>query len=80
MIKRANLFCPNIDSAEIYRQAVNHPQFVKMQYITNVTDFLISDLNIGKILFFSESSDEINALKQALNILDGIYIYLQVFL
>jgi len=75
MVKRAKIFCPDLtDFDEIYQEAMNHPQFVKMQYITNLNEFLKSDLNIGKFVFIAESIDEINAIKQALNVLHGLAI------
>lgn len=75
MIKRAKTFHPDVtDSDEIYRDAINHPHFIKMNYITSLDEFLKSDLNIGKFLSFAESIDEINGLKEELNKLDGLAI------
>ena len=75
MIKRAKTFHPDVtDSDEIYINAINHPHFVKMKYITNLDKFLKSDLNIGKFLSFAESIGEINGLKEELNKLDGLAI------
>ena len=75
MIKRAKTFHPDVtDPDEIYRNAINHPHFNKMNYITNLDEFLKSDLNIGKFVSFAESIDEINVLKKELNKLDGLAI------
>ena len=75
MIKRAKTFHPDVtDPDEIYRNAINHPHFNKMNYITNLDEFLKSDLNIGKFVSFAESIDEINGLKEELNKLDGLAI------
>ena len=75
MIKRAKTFHPDVtDPDEIYRNAINHPHFNKMNYITNLDEFLKSDLNIGKFVSFAESIDEINAIKEELNKLDGLAI------
>ena len=75
MIKRAKTFHPDVtDSDEIYINAINHPHFVNMNYITNLDEFLKSDLNIGKFVSFAESIDEINVLKKELNKLDGLAI------
>ena len=75
MIKRAKTFHPDVtDSDEIYRNAINHPHFYKMNYITNLEEFLKSDVNIGKFVSFAESIDDINGLKKELNKLDGLAI------
>ena len=75
MINRAKTFHPDVtDPDEIYRNAINHPHFNKMNYITNLDEFLKSDLNIGKFVSFAESIDEINVLKKELNKLDGLAI------
>ena len=75
MIKRAKTFYPEIkDPEEIYKNAINHPHFINMNYITNLDEFLKGDLNIGKFVSFAESIDEINGLKEELNKLDGLAI------
>ncbi|BCZ45483.1 hypothetical protein psyc5s11_15500 [Clostridium gelidum] len=75
MIKRAKTFHPDVtDSDEIYINAINHPHFINMNYITNLEEFLKSDVNIGKFVSFAESIDEINSLKEELNKLDGLAI------
>ena len=75
MINRAKTFYPDVkDSDEIYRNAINHPHFIKMNYITNLEEFLKSDVNIGKFVSFAESIDEINELKKELNKLYGLAI------
>ena len=75
MIKRAKTFHPDVtDSDEIYTNAINHPHFINMNYITNLDEFLKGDLNIGKFVSFAESIDEINGLKEELNKLDGLAI------
>ncbi len=75
MIERVKAFYPAlIDSDEIYQHAITHPHFAKMKYITNLQEFLKSDINIGKFVSFAGSIDEINVLKQALNKLSGLAI------
>lgn len=75
MLKRAKVFHPELtDSDEIYQHAVNHPHFVQMKYITSLDQFLKTDVNIGKILSFGESADEINRVKSELNILAGLAV------
>lgn len=75
MIKRTKTFHPEItDLDEIYRNAINHPHFLKMNYITNLDEFFKSNLNIGKFVSFAESIDEINSLKEELSKLDGLAI------
>ena len=75
MIKRAKTFHPDVtDSDEIYRNAISHPHFIKMHYITNLDEFSKSDLKIGKFVSFAESINEINAIKEELSKLDGLAI------
>ena len=75
MIKRAKAFYPDLtDADEIYQHAISHPHFAKMNYITNLAEFLKCDVNIGKFVSFADEIDEIHALKAALNQLEGLAI------
>lgn len=75
MIKRSKTFHPDIaNTEEIYRAAIANPHFVNMNYITNINQFLKSDVNIGKCVSFAESIDEITTLKNDLNKIDGLAI------
>ena len=75
MMKRAKVFHPELTNLdEIYQHAIHHPHFVQMRYLANLDEFLKTDVNIGKILSFGESADEINRLKKELNKLEGLAV------
>jgi len=75
MMKRAKVFHPELTNLdEIYQHAVSHPHFVQMKYLTNLDEFLKTDINIGKILTFGESADDINRVKSELNKLSGLAV------
>lgn len=75
MMKRAKIFRPHIvDPNEIYRNALNHPHFLKMKYITNLDKFLRSDVKIGKFISFADSADELNSSREKLNSLGEIAV------
>jgi Cof subfamily protein (haloacid dehalogenase superfamily) len=75
MVKRSKIFRPHIiDAKKIYQNAVNHPHFIKMNYISNIDEFLKSNLEIGKIISFADSAAELNEPREELNKLGGIVI------
>lgn len=75
MIKRTKTMHSYLtDPDEIYKYAITNPHFVKMNYITNLDEFLDTDIKIGKLVSFAESIDEINVLKEELNKLDGLAV------
>lgn len=75
MMRRAKVFHPEFTNFdEIYQHAIHHPHFVEMKYLTNLHEFLQGDVNIGKILSFGESADEINRLKNEINKLEGLAV------
>lgn len=75
MIKRARTFQPDLkDPDEIYKAAITNPHFANMNYITNLDEFLRTDVNIGKFISFAESVDEINTLRADLNKIDELAI------
>lgn len=75
MVKRSKIFRPHItDPDEIYQNALNNPHFVKMKYITNMDEFLQSNVEIGKIISFADSADELNEPRAKLNKLGGIVV------
>jgi len=75
MVKRSKVFRPHItDPNEIYQNALNHPHFSKMKYITNIDDFLKSNVEIGKFISFADSADELNGPQEKLNKLGGIAV------
>ena len=68
MVKRSKVFRPHItDPNEIYQNALNHPHFITMKYITNIDDFLKSNVEIGKIISFADSADELNGPREKLH-------------
>lgn len=75
MVKRSKIFRPHItDPNEIYKNALNHPHFVKMKYITNIDEFLKSNVEIGKCISFADSANELNGPREKLNKLGGIVV------
>ena len=75
MIKRSKIFRPNItDPNEIYQVALKNPHFVKMKYITNIDEFLNSNVEIGKFISFADSADELNGPRGKLDKLGGIVV------
>ena len=75
MLNRAKTYYPGSkDPAELYQKAMAHPHFVKMHYVTDLTGFLKTDVNIGKIVSFAESIEEISRLREALQRLPGLAI------
>lgn len=75
MVKRSKIFRPHlIDPNEIYQNALHHPHFVKMKYITNVDEFLKSNVEIGKFISFADSADELQRPREKLNKLEGIAV------
>lgn len=75
MIKRSKIFRPHItDPNEIYQNALRHPHFVKMKYITNIDEFLKSNVEIGKFVSFADSATELNEPWEKLNKLGGIAV------
>ncbi|GMA97216.1 Cof-type HAD-IIB family hydrolase [Pelosinus sp. IPA-1] len=75
MVKRSKIFRPHItDSNEIYQNALNHPHFVKMKYITNIDEFLKSNVEIGKFISFADTANELYGPREKLNKLRGIVV------
>lgn len=75
IMRRVKNFHPNIKTRdEAYNYAINNPHFVSMNYITNLEDFINSDINVGKFVSFGDSIDKINELKKELAILPGLAI------
>lgn len=75
MIKRAKIFRPNItDPDEIYRNALQHPHFVKMKYITNIDEFLRSNVEIGKFISFADSAAELEGPREKINTLGSVVV------
>jgi Cof subfamily protein (haloacid dehalogenase superfamily) len=75
LIKRIKFFRPQLTNHDdIYQAAVNHPHFTKMNYITNIDEFLASDVKIGKFVAFADSPDELTAPTKNLSKLSGIAV------
>lgn len=75
IMRRARSFHPNIKTKdEAYNYAINNPHFLRMNYITNLEDFINSDINVGKFVSFGDSIDKINELKKELANLPGLAI------
>jgi Cof subfamily protein (haloacid dehalogenase superfamily) len=75
MVKRSKIFRPHLtEPDEIYRNALNHPHFVNMKYITNMDEFLKSETQIGKFVSFADSPEEFNGLGERLDALGGIAV------
>lgn len=75
MVKRSKIFRPHItEPNEIYQNALNHPHFIKMKYITNIDEFLKGNVEIGKFISFADSADELNGPREKLNKLGGVAV------
>jgi Cof subfamily protein (haloacid dehalogenase superfamily) len=75
MVKRSKIFRPQItDPKEIYQNALSNPHFVKMKYITNIDEFLKSNVEVGKFVSFADSVDELKGSREKLNKLRGIVV------
>lgn len=75
MLKRAKTFHSDIkDFDKIHEIALNHPHFIKMNYITNLEEFLNSNVKVSKFVSFAETVEEINEVKDAMNKLEGIAV------
>jgi Cof subfamily protein (haloacid dehalogenase superfamily) len=74
IIKRIKIFRPHLKGTdEIYQAAANHPHSNKMNYITNIDDFLASDVKIAKFVSFA-SPDELKSPTEKLNKVAGIAV------
>lgn len=75
MIYRVKTFNPEIKSKdEVLKKAKEHPHFVNLNYITNIDEFLKSDVKIGKFIAFYDEEDKIAKLKKRLEAVDGLAV------
>lgn len=75
ILKRIRRFYPQIqDDETIYQMAATHPHYVEMNFIEDIDAFLQTDIEIGKIVSFADTSDEITALWAELDKISGLAI------
>ena len=75
MIKRAKTFHPCLQSEEEYiKFAKENPHFINMNYITDIDEFLSSDVKIAKFVTFGESEEEVSALRKEVEKLEGLAV------
>ncbi|WP_154826540.1 Cof-type HAD-IIB family hydrolase [Clostridium butyricum] len=75
MIKRAKTFHKDLNSdSEYIKFAKANPHFINMNYITDIDEFLKSDVKIAKFVTFGESEKEVIELRKKLEKLSGLAI------
>lgn len=75
LIKRSEITHPKLKTYdEKHRHAINHPHFIKMNYITDLHEFLKSNVKISKFISFGDSQKEINVVKEQLRKIQGLAI------
>ena len=62
VIKRTKTFHPEMSAEEQLETAKNNPHFVEMNYITDIEEFLRSDIKISKFVTFGETEEEVKKL------------------
>ena len=75
MVKRSKNFHKDFKSEDEHVEfAKKNPHFVKMNYITNIDEFLNSDVKIAKFVTFGENEEEVAALRKEVEELDGLAV------
>lgn len=74
MLKRSKTFYPHLTEEERIEVAKKNPHFVEMNYITNIDEFLNSDINISKFVTFGETEEEVKKLRKEVEKLEGLAI------
>ncbi|GKX68872.1 Cof-type HAD-IIB family hydrolase [Inconstantimicrobium mannanitabidum] len=67
-------FEPGISFEEATKQAKELPYFNRLQYITDIDDFLKSEVEIGKILAFHQDVELVTKLRNNLKTIDGLAV------
>ena len=75
MIKRSKSFHTDFKSEDEHIEFANkNPHFVKMNYITDIDEFLNSDVKIAKFVTFGENEEEVKVLRKEVEQLDGLAV------
>ena len=75
MVKRSKNFHKDFKSEDEHIEyAKKNPHFVKMNYITNIDEFLNSDVKIAKFVTFGENEEEVAALRKEVEELEGLAV------
>jgi HAD-superfamily hydrolase, subfamily IIB len=75
MAYRVQTFNPEIKShEEALKLAKEHPHFISINYITDIDEFINSDIKIGKFIAFHNAEEKIVKLKEKLEAIEGLAI------
>ena len=75
MIKRSKSFHPDFKSEEEHIKFANeNPHYLGMNYITDIDEFLKSDVKIAKFVTFGDTEEEVTALRKEVEKLDGLAV------
>lgn len=67
-------FEPGISFEEATKLAKEYPYFKRLQYITDIDEFIKSDIEIGKILAFHQDAELVTKLRNDLKTIDGLAV------
>lgn len=67
-------FEPGVSFIEAMGMAREYPYFKNLKYITNIDEFLKSDIEIGKILAFHQDVDLVTKLRNNLKTIEGLAV------
>lgn len=75
MIKRSKSFHPYLKNEEEHIKFANeNPHYLGMNYITDIDEFLESDIRIAKFVTFGDTEEEVKALRKEVEKLDGLAV------
>lgn len=74
MLKRSKSFHPEFNEEQRIDFAKNNPHFINMNYITDIDEFLESDVNIAKFVTFGEDEEKIKELRSEVEKLGNLSV------
>lgn len=74
MLRRSKTFYPHLNEEERIEVAKKNPHFISMNYITDIDEFLNSDVRIYKFVTFGETEEDVKKLREEVKKVDGVAI------
>ncbi|MBE6063466.1 MAG: Cof-type HAD-IIB family hydrolase [Clostridium butyricum] len=74
MTYRTLAFNPQMSEEQARQEAENHPYFTQLKYITDIEEFLNSDIQIRKFVAFNNNIELINKVKEEIGQIDGLAV------
>ena len=74
MLRRSKTFYPHLNEEERIEVAKKNPHFISMNYITDIDEFLNSDVKIYKFVTFGETEEDVKKLREEVKKVEGVAI------